>query len=285
MTKFSQNIFFLFLSFIFSSCVSVKIQKIPEEFCSDKRMPSSEKMQCLSLFESNNLKDFQQRAENPNSGLDQAQFVSSFGVEYKPGVKNPVHDPLQIVSLFTEKNSDGTPNRGGVMIQGTPTQITFDQNGKPAYLSFQGQQVRLLEHHAATENSPVFTNVVKGQDYNQHPVGFGTPVGFLIGWKEGLNEHTPHEVESILSTMTEDGITTLKFESGVIVKGILKKVTGGTLSNEMSTLVLSFNKCDVTLNGEVKYSHTWGDPYDMVLGFLISDTNARADQLDVAPSH
>ncbi len=272
--SFSSNSILVFaLIALVAGCTTVEINSQPD-LCSDQRMPSSQRMKCVALFEENHLKNYLDRAKHSDSGLDQTKFTSTTGLVHKPGVEKPVQNPKQIVSFYAETNSDGTPNRGGVMVQGTPTEIMFDHNQKPAYISFQGQKIRLLEFSPNFESNP--TQPIEGQGYKRHPEGFSSPLGLLKGWKVGIAEYSIQELKSLFEQYTKDGITRLEFESGIVVEGVIEKFTENKSGNYRSPTVITFKDCEVKLGDRFLYRKSWG-PYDMILGTLISETNANAD--------
>jgi hypothetical protein len=259
---------------LLTGCTTVEINSQPD-VCSDQRMPSSQRMKCIALFEENNLKTYLDRAKHDDGGLTQTKFTSTTGLVHKAGVEKPVQNPKQIVSFYAETNSDGTPNRGGVMVQGTPTEIMFDQNQKPAYISFQGQPVRLLEFSPNFESNP--TQPIKGQGFTRHPEGFSSPLGLLKGWKVGIAEYSIQELKSLFEQYTKDGITRLEFESGIVVEGVIESFTENKSGNYRSPTVITFKDCDVKLGDRFLYRKKWGPYYDMILGTVISETNASAD--------
>jgi len=278
----SFSIFLIALSALaFSGCTTFEIKSEPD-LCSDQRLPSSERVKCLAHFEENNLKTYLHHADLIESGLTQTKFTSTTGTVLKAGAEKPVQDPKQIVSFYTETNSDGTPNRGGVMVQGTPTEIMFDQNQKPAYIAFAGQRVRLLEFSTNFEGNP--TKPIEGQGYERHPQGFSTPMGLLKGWKNGLAEYSIQELQSLFEKYTVNGVTTLEFESGILVSGVIEKFTENKAGNYRSPTVITFKDCDVKLGDRYLYRRSWG-VYDMILTTVITETNASTDSPVFNPNH
>lgn len=269
----SKIIFFASFAALISGCTTVEISS-NSDACSDQRMPSSQRMKCLALFEENHLKNYLDRAKQEDGGLIQTKFTSVNGDILKPGAENPIRNPKQIVSFYTETNSDGTPNRGGVMIQGSPTEIMFDQNQKPAYIVFAKQSIRLLEFSPNFESNP--TQPIKGQGYERHPEGFSSPLGLLKGWKVGIAEYSIQELKSLFEQYTKDGVTRLEFESGIVVTGVIENFIENKSGNYRSPTVITFKDCDVTLGDRFLYRKSWG-PFDMILGTTITETNANSD--------
>lgn len=253
----------------FSSCAMVEI-KNHADVCSDQRLQSSQKRRCLAHFEENNLSAYIDKAGQSNGGLALTKFTSTNGDILKAADRDFVHNPKQVVSFYTETNSDGTPNRGGVMIQGTPTEIMFGQDLKPAYIFFGNQRIRILEFSASSEGNP--KQAIQGQGYDRHPAGFGSPMGLLKGWKNGIAEYSIQELKSLFEQYTKDNVTRLEFESGVVVTGIIEKFTENRSGNYRSPTVITFRDCEVKLGNRLLH-HRDAGPYDMILVTTITDPN------------
>lgn len=137
----------------------------------------------------------------------------------------------------------------GVGIKGMLTQARASESGKPAYLHFTGPTA-LLDGKDA----------IAGQGTAQHPDGFGTPVGLL---KDGS------ALEKCLAEdLKRKGIKVgkrekLEFASGVVVDGVVAGFTWSPKDGRL--LLITFQDCDVTLNGKVLFDHSWG-VYDMAVG-------------------
>lgn len=162
------------------------------------------------------------------------------------------------------------------MVQGTPTEIIFDGSKQPAYIIFGGQPVRLLEHTAYMGSNS--TQVIKGQDYNQHAQGFSSPIGLLKGSKTGLSEIPIYKLKNEFAKYTNSkGVTTLRFESGVVVEGIIERYTENNSAKDNTATVITFKNgtCKVTLGKRVLFDPSWG-VYDMVLATSIVTTNESA---------
>ncbi len=272
----------ILISFLFASSCSL-FQKVNQvDPCYDQRLPTSEKFKCSGIFSKDSLQNLITRSVDKSAGLSQAKFTSYDGRTVKEGTATPTQDPKQIVSFYTDLTTTGMRNRGGSMVQGTPTEIIFDKNQKPAYIIFGGQKVRLLEFTAYMDTFS--TQVIKGQDYVQHPEGFGTPVGRLKGWEAGLSEYPIAELKAILQKYTVDGVTTLEYESGIVVKGVIEGYIENNSGNFGSAVVISFKKgtCKVTYGQRVLFDPSWGS-YDMTLGTSITEINNRSDSFMYNP--
>lgn len=261
---------------ILTSCAHTNANKNSEELmCQSGRTPNSVG-KCSELFEINQKKTqleiLGDLANKATSGLQQTTFTSSTGEVLRQGPKEVVADKNQIVSLFSQ--------HGGTMIQGTPTEIIFDTSGKPAYLIFANQPVRLLEHSSYLGKKS--TSIISGQNFNRHKQGFSTPVGLVKGLQIPLSEIPIAELRSTLQKMTDtNGVTKLEFESGVVVSGIIEGITENSFKKISTASVITFKNgtAKVTIGERVLYRPSWG-PYDMVLGNTITDSNVDAGQPD-----
>lgn len=238
------------------------------------REPSSEKSICSSFFNEKN--DLLKQAQDKNSGLNQVHFTSTQGQVLKKGPDSPLINPKQVVSLFYSKYQSGHLNRGGVLVQGTPTEIILDSKGKPAYIIFANQPVRLLEYTAYMNSNS--SQVIKGQNFENHPHGFSSPIGLLKG-RIDISETGIQELKRYFKGLTgRDGITTLTFESGVVVKGEIESYVQNNSAKEDVPTVINFKKgtCKVTLGNRVLFDPDWG-VYNMLVAPVIGETNGNAD--------
>ena len=250
-----------------------------ETLCDANRKPS-QAASCRALVvnsasERTVLDSYIKKAAVPESGLTETTFTTTTGEVLRKGPDTPKLNKHQIVSFFSPEFADGTLNRGGTMVQGTPTEIIFDAKKHPAYIIFAGQTVRILEHTAYMGSNS--TQVIKGQSYKQHAQGFSSPVGLLKGWKHGLSEIPIYKLKAAFAEHTDAaGVTTLQFESGVVVKGVIERYTEDNSAKNTAT-VISFKKgtCKVTLGERVLFDPAWG-VYDMVLATTIVSTHEDA---------
>ena len=103
-----------------------------------------------------------------------------------------------------------------------------------------------------------------GHSTSYHSTGFGSPIGKLKKSNLAIEDMSPSDLE--LFGIIEGKETSLEFESGVIVKGII--ITG--IRNIFGKILLiSFKDCLVTFKKEILFDPNWGI-YDMAVGNKIT---------------
>lgn len=223
-----------------------------------ERSPAA--VQCKKIFNNSTpFIQFLERANQLDSGLQQTTFTSYSGQVLKPGAASPKINKSQIVSFFFSKYADGSLNRCGTQVQGTPTEIIFDRQQNPAYIIFANQAVRLLEHTAYMNVNHI--SVIKGQGYQQHAQGFSSPIGLVKNVSRLLSEIPIAELKELLSAYTDkQGVTTIQFESGVVVKGEIENYTENNLAKFGVANVISFKEgtAKVTFGDRLLFDHHGG---------------------------
>jgi len=114
---------------------------------------------------------------------------------------------------------------------------------------------------------------LKGHGTNYHADGFSSPVGKLKGSNKPLELYTDGDLSD--TGITKGNLSSLIFESGVKVKGILDSV----LRKDDTLMMLSFSNCTVTdVDGNVIFQPEWGQ-YDMAVGErIVSVYSGSADK-------
>jgi phenylalanine-4-hydroxylase len=110
----------------------------------------------------------------------------------------------------------------------------------------------------------------QGKDY--HKDGFSSPVGKLRNVATPIEEMSDADLAS--HGIRQGESCTLTFESGIVVRGTLEKITraNGKL------ILLSFSECNVTLGDKVLFKPEWG-MYDMAVGEkIVSVFHGAADK-------
>ncbi len=129
-------------------------------------------------------------------------------------------------------------------------------DGKPAYLSFDGPT------QLALENSEL-----RGQGVEHHQHGFGTPVGRAAVEAGGPRSSTQDLASLSRSEIERLGIKagatiSLHFESGVLVTGKVENLTFGK-SDQL--VILTLVQARAVLGETVLFDPSWGT-YDMAIG-------------------
>ncbi len=99
---------------------------------------------------------------------------------------------------------------------------------------------------------------LEGHGKDDHAHGFGSPAGKRVGESEALERMTDGQIDRYTDV---NKITTLKFESGVVVAGRIERI----LRKEGRILLITFSDCTVTRGGETLFRAEWGT-YDMAVG-------------------
>jgi phenylalanine-4-hydroxylase len=124
------------------------------------------------------------------------------------------------------------------------------KTGEPAYFRCQGPTQLSYREKELPDQGPDF-----------HREGFSTAIGNLEGFGRPASELT----DEGLAAYDRDGITTLRFASGIEVAGRLK----GVLRREGRIVILSFTACKVVWTGagkdEVLFHPEWGT-FDLACG-------------------
>ncbi len=150
----------------------------------------------------------------------------------------------------------------GLQVSGTFSEVLLDDRGELAYLRTNSPT------NLAFENREL-----PGHDKQYHRDGFGSPVGKLSHHPLPLENCSDGELQHlgiIVGRKTE-----LIFESGVTVVGTVANV----LHRGGKAVLISFDDCKVTFNGNVLFDPAWGN-YDMAVGAKISSVFSGAADKD-----
>ena len=140
----------------------------------------------------------------------------------------------------------------GIQISGILTQIETTEQGDISYLQFKGPSA-LASHNTQIEDHGTET----------HKDGFGSPVGKLIDSNTPLESFKEGELNKY--GLIPENRTTLTFESGIVVEGVVEKIK----HNDQMIQLISFRDCEVKgQKGELLFRREWGT-YDMAIGSCI----------------
>jgi len=151
----------------------------------------------------------------------------------------------------------------GLQISGVFTKVIIDINGNPVYVNTSGPTI-LCERE----------KMLIGHSTTVHNDGYGSPIGKLVGLNKMLENMRLVELEDVGIIAGKN--TTLKFESGVLVKGLLHRVRKNKYGK---ILLMTFKNCTVTYNGEFLFKPEWGD-YDMGVGESVISVFAGAADME-----
>jgi hypothetical protein len=225
MKKPQQIVFVFIASLSLNSCVTATSanQKPPPAFrITEKRTLSSiQNSQVEKFLNALEIQDASKGAGFKSADLfvaDQKQPVLS--PEYKQVLPNEAY-----ISL------------GHMMIDGTPTRIFLDHDGKVAFIAFDEQAVRLL--------TPEFSNL-PGHGVEKHGLGFSTALGKLKNFDQPLNTFSVAELRDKIGH--EGQAVTLEYASGIKVIGTIEKFTTTKVDDQEIPVLISFKlgTCKVT---------------------------------------
>lgn len=137
----------------------------------------------------------------------------------------------------------------GIQISGNFSKVIEDQKGRVAYVQTTGPTA------LANRDKELI-----GHGVNNHPNGFGSPIGKLRGINLPIEDMAPRDLDAY--GIYEGKTVTLEFESGVVVEG---KVITGTRDLRGRILLISFEECTVRYKDELLFTPDMG-VYDMAIG-------------------
>lgn len=141
-------------------------------------------------------------------------------------------------------------------VEGKLTKYILNQHGTLAYVQFTGP--------TKIKNKDV---VIPGQDVNVHDQGYGMPVGPVKGFKKGW-----YNKENLSDAKLEVGKRiTLEYESEIIVKGTVKKLT---LDGDGNLLVVTFSNVVVNNKKDILFQKEWGD-FDIAVADFIEEISVN----------
>ena len=155
-----------------------------------------------------------------------------------------------LIGLNKAMNSGSTCTvvySSGVQVSGKLAKI-YENNNEAVYLGFEGPSMLSFDDKQ-----------LEGHGITYHKDGFGSPVGGIKGISGKIENMSEGELSA-------NGIITgrellLEFNSGVLVKGRLEKIT----RKQGHNLVFSFHNCIVKYKDIDLFKPEWG-MYDMALG-------------------
>lgn len=226
------------------SCLADDVMKIPFSVEECIKTPYDVTKPQPQLFV---CKDFAELV----SAIDQYSSTMAF----KKGGTESLEKALQSDNLATFVFSSG------LQVTGTLATIWKDGKGEAVYIRTKGPTALSLDQKQLVNH---------GRD--THHKGFGTPIGRLES-KTVLENCTLTQLKDL--GMIEGSKALLKFESGVIVEGVVKKI----LLAAGKPVLISFKDCQVTYKGQVLFEPSWGT-YDMAVGAGITSVFAGAADPD-----
>ncbi|MBS9461915.1 aromatic amino acid hydroxylase [Flagellimonas sp. 389] len=148
----------------------------------------------------------------------------------------------------------------GIQISGQFNSV-IDHNGKPIYLRTVGPTALSYREKELV-----------GHGTEQHPEGFGSPVGKLKGINLAIEDMSPRDLKAY--KIYEGEQVSLEFEGGVTVEGT---IVTGTRNLQGKIILITFKDCRVMHDGTLLFLPDWG-LYHMAIGQeVVSAFNGPAD--------
>lgn len=175
--------------------------------------------------------------------LSQVLEQFSQGMAFRIGGTQALRKAMASKSVVTAEYSSG------LQVSGRLKSIVTDAMGNAVYMSTEGPTQLSCQNEA-----------LDGQGIDDHPNGFGSPIGRVQNLTQCLSLYTVDE-------LAEKGIkkgtsVSLDFVSGIIVRGVLEKIERRNHRNVLFT----FSGCTVLgPKGELLFDPEWGR-YDMAIG-------------------
>ena len=167
-----------------------------------------------------------------------------------------------LVKAIECKNTATAVYSSGLQVSGVFTELGLDASDALSFLKTTGPSALALNGKQLTGH---------GKEY--HSSGFSSPVGKLKDQSKPLEDFSSSDFAAI--GVVKGQHSTLIFESGIELKGIVKDV----LKSENKVIMISFDQCFVSdKNGAILFQPEWG-VYDMAVGErIVSVFNGAADK-------
>ncbi|MGB7843876.1 MAG: aromatic amino acid hydroxylase [Salinimicrobium sp.] len=150
--------------------------------------------------------------------------------------------------LISSKNVGSIELSTGIQISGVFSRL-IEYEGKPIYFQTTGKTAL-----ASREKELV------GHGTQNHPDGFGSPIGKLKGINLAIEDMSPRDLRAY--DIYEGEKISFEFEGGIVVKG---EIITGTRNLQGKVILISLNNCTVTYKNEVLFKPEWGK-FDMAIG-------------------
>tara|TARA_R110000868_G_scaffold16687_14_gene74235 strand:- start:1956 stop:3599 length:1644 start_codon:yes stop_codon:yes gene_type:complete len=191
--------------------------------------------------------------ENPHATLTEAyswlkKFWRARLEEEQIVFKLTTADQFKVNPFSINEGEQILIGTSGVEVEGHVKTIIRNQEDKPIYFNTEGPT-----------QLTYFQKPIAGQGFNQHPHGFGSPIGRLKNVESPLEDLSK---EQLIELGIEDGKrVNLEFESGVKVDGELV----ATIRKNGKVIIQTFKDATVTdPEGKVLFKPAWGT-YDMLI--------------------
>ena len=150
----------------------------------------------------------------------------------------------------------------GLEISGDFTKV-IESDNKPVYFQTTGKTA--LSYRGKE---------LVGHGVNNHPEGFGSPIGLLKGINLAIEDMSPRDLKAY--DIYEEKEISFEFEGNIKVSG---RIVTGTRNLQGKIILIRLKDCTVTHGDEILFKPEWGN-YDMAIGKnVISAFAGPADAL------
>ena len=150
----------------------------------------------------------------------------------------------------------------GLEISGDFTKV-IESDNKPVYFQTTGKTA--LSYRGKE---------LVGHGVNNHPKGFGSPIGLLKGINLAIEDMSPRDLKAY--DIYEEKEISFEFEGNIKVSG---RIVTGTRNLQGKIILIRLKDCTVTNGEEILFQPEWGN-YDMAIGKnVISAFAGPADPL------
>jgi phenylalanine-4-hydroxylase len=166
-----------------------------------------------------------------------------------------------VQKAIDSKNTCTVVYSSGLQVSGVFTSI-LSHNSEPAMIKTTGATALAFNGKQ-----------LSGQGKKFHKDGFSSPVGKIKGLSKPLEQCTPVDLEKL--GIAEGKTVMLEFESGITVKGVVRKIQ----IEDGKVILITFKNCTVAgKDGGLLFDPSWG-MYDMAVGErVVSVFSGAADK-------
>ena len=159
------------------------------------------------------------------------------------------HGGLRGIDKLIDSAAIGTIElSSGIQISGIFTNV-ITANDKPIYFQTSGKTALSYS-----------SKELVGHSSQQHPGGFGSTLGKLVGIDLPIEEMSPEILQQ--HGLIEGKVVELKFEGGVVVNG---EIITGSRSIKGKIMIITFKNCTVSHHGKILFDPS-GGVYEMAVG-------------------
>ncbi|MDT0691113.1 aromatic amino acid hydroxylase [Salegentibacter sp. F188] len=153
-----------------------------------------------------------------------------------------------VQKLIDSKNLGTIELSTGIQISGDFSEVISGE-GKPVYISTSGKTALSYKEKELV-----------GHGSENHPEGFGSPIGKLKGINLAIEDMSPRDLKAY--DIYEGKNVKLEFEGGIVVNG---EIITGTRNLQGKIILISFRNCTVSYGDRILFKPEWGK-YDMAVG-------------------